>query len=161
MVAITKFVTIKCKKSKLNQIEQYVEDISKNLFINETYFGNILTSLNLLFNYLTEHKACTFLRIYYTTNYKTVKLNISGLDENTVNQLLRKADITETENNEDVKNIFLIQSLTDGIRFSKSDSELILTYDISAVHDQIFNERKYLLETYFKKEPNKEAATNQ
>ena len=156
MVAVTKFINIPCRASNVHQIEQFVEDISNNLFINESYFGNILTSLTLLFNYIIENDDCQSIEIHYNTNYKTVKIKLSGFKRSLINDLLGRLEIIDTSSSEDAKNIFLIQNLTDGISYSADFNELSLVYDISALHDKVYNARKDFLEYYFHKEKNRE-----
>ena len=157
MVVLTKFVKILCKPSEEHVIEQLVEDISNNLFINEVYYGNILTSLSLLFDYVVENQFCKQIFIHYNTDYKIVKLVVSGIEQDVIMNIVRKKEITETEISEDIKNIFLIQSLTDDIFYSLENEEITLVYDISAVHDKVYNERKEFLERYFHKTSNIEA----
>ena len=158
MVPVNDILKINCLKSESYLIEKFVEELSKNLFINETYFGNLLTSLTLFFNYVVEKNQCRKLNINYITNYKILTINIEGVKKDAASKLLNQIELKDTENNEEENNIFLIQSLTDKIKYK--NGKLKLVYDISALHDQIFNERKKLIKDFFSKKQNKEPAKN-
>ncbi len=160
MVAVTKFLSINCKKDSIHKIEKFVEDISKNVFINETYFGNLLTSISVLFQFLTKNGTCELLEFHYTTNYKNLKIEVKGSDKETMMKIVKKIDIENTDLNQEATDLFTIQQLTDEIKYSKKKNSLILIYDISAVHDQIYDRRKQLLKNYLKKVPNQEPAKN-
>jgi len=161
MINPTKPLKLKCEKSEIYFIEQFVEDISNKLYINETYFGNILTSLTLLFNYLIENQRSEIIYIDYFTDYKSVKLTLSDINETIIKSLLQKIELPDTDTDETQKSIFLIQSLTDNLSPFEYENKLTLVYDISAVHDKVYNSRKQLLENYFKNEKNIKLANKQ
>ncbi len=160
MVALNRTLVIECGKLEEYLIEKYVEELSKNLFINETYFGNILTSLTMFYNLVFVENGCKHLVINYDTDYKVVKISIKGAKPEIAEKLNNKIDINNSGLNEEERNIFLIQSLTDAIRYNKKTGKLIFEYDISALHDKIYNDRKLYLEKYFKKRYRKTSATN-
>jgi len=141
-------------------IEKYVEELSKNLFINETYFGNILTSLTLFYNLVFIDHGCKHLVINYDTDYKIVKISIKGAKEEILKKLTEKIDINATENSDEEKNLFLIQNLTDDIKYDKKSGKIFFIYDISALHGKIYEERKNHLQKYFKKKINNVSATD-
>jgi hypothetical protein len=142
MVALNRTLIIECGKLEEYLIEKYVEELSKNLFINETYFGNILTSLTVFYNLVFIDKGCKHLVINYDTDYKVVSISIKGANEKIVEKLIKKIDLNTSEMNEEEKNLFLIQSLTDEIKYNRKSGKLTFVYDISALHDKIYNDRK-------------------
>ena len=160
MVAVTKFLSIDCQKDSIHKIEKFVEDISKNVFINETYFGNLLTSISVLFQFLIKNSSCDVLEFHYTTNYKNLKIEVRGSDKESMMKLVNKIDIENTDLNQEATDLFTVQQLTDEIIYSESKNSLTLIYDISAVHDQVYDRRKQLLKNYLKKVPNQEPAKN-
>ncbi len=160
MVALTKFLSINCKKDSIHKIEHFVEEISKNVFINETYFGNLLTSVSILYSYLEKFGKNENLEFHYDTDYKSLKIEVQGADRESMEKVIKKINLQDTDMDEEATDIFTIQNLTDKIKYLKNRNSIVLIYDISAVHDQVYNRRKRMLLHYFQKEPNQEPAKN-
>ncbi len=125
-------------------IEAYTEKICENLFMNDTYFGNILMCLTELNELLKENKIREEIVLSYKTDFT---------------DLVIKAKLSE---NEDIKRLKtnnmlsdsgirfkLIETLSDGIRII--DNDLILEFNIGALHNSIYESRLKHLKTYFNK----------
>jgi len=50
MVSNDQFLEVELVPSEIRKIEHFVDDICDQLFINDTYYGNILMSITELFN---------------------------------------------------------------------------------------------------------------
>ena len=132
MVNNDQTVTVKLIPENIREIEAFVDRVCDQLFINDTYYGNILMSLTEMFNYLLGHNSVKKLEITYNSNYE-------------------KIDIDNVVDEENHKNLFLIHSLVDTVHVSENEI-LSLEFDISALHNEIYQSRKSLLKDYFSKQ---------
>ena len=145
-------VSIKLKPKSIRDIEIFVDTICDQLFINDTYYGNILMSLTELFNYLLiDNKDVDKLNITYNSDYKKIEISFYPIDNQIINSLTKSINLDDIIHQESNKNIFLINSLVDNITINK-DENLSFEFDISALHNEIYNERANLLKEYFSKQ---------
>jgi len=145
-------VSIKLKPKSIRDIEIFVDTICDQLFINDTYYGNILMSLTELFNYLLiDSNDDDELNITYNSDYKKIEISFYPIDTQTINSLTRPISIEDILHQESNKNIFLINSLVDNITIN-NDKNLSFEFDVSALHNEIYNQRAGLLKKYFSKQ---------
>ncbi len=125
-------------------IEAYTEKICENLFMNDTYFGNILMCLTELNELLKENKISEEVVLSYKTDFTDLVIN-AKLSEN--------EDIKRLKTNNMLSDsgirFKLIETLSDGIRII--DNDLILEFNIGALHNSIYESRLKHLKTYFNK----------
>jgi len=145
-------VSIKLQPESIRNIESFVDTICDQLFINDTYYGNILMSLTELFNYLlsTDDDNET-MNITYHSDYKTVTVSFYPIDIQVITSLTKTINIDDIIHQESNKNIFLINSLVDDITVN-NDGHLSFEFDISALHNEIYAKRSKLLKQYFSKQ---------
>ncbi|MFK5854608.1 MAG: hypothetical protein QM503_00665 [Bacteroidota bacterium] len=143
-------VSIKLQPESIRDIEIFVDTICDQLFINDTYYGNILMSLSELFNYLLDSENDT-LNITYNSDYKKIDISFYPIDIQMISSLTKSINIDDIIHQESNKNIFLINSLVDNIT-TNSDGNLSFEFDISALHNEIYNHRSELLKKYFSKQ---------
>ncbi|HJN06618.1 MAG TPA: hypothetical protein QF480_08380 [Bacteroidales bacterium] len=151
MVNNNQSVLVKLQPKSMRDIELFVDTICDQLFINDTYYGNILMAITELFNYLLENKHGDSLNITYNSDYKNIEISFQPVDTQAGNRLSDAIDFDEMIHKDSDKNIFLIHSLVDKISLANKDT-LSLGFDISALHNEIYNKRAALLTKYFTKQ---------
>jgi len=150
MVANDQSLTVKLLPEEIRKIEQFVDDICDQLFINDTYYGNILMSITELFQALCHKTPGEILNITYNTDYKVIKITAQPIDSEVINVIESDIDIDQVMEGEYNKNVYLIKSLVD--QFEVDDNALILNFDISALHNEIYKKRADQLQAYLKNE---------
>lgn len=151
MVNNNQSFSVKLQPDSIRDIELFVDTICDQLFINDTYYGNILMSITELFNYLLENKHGDSLNITYNSDYKNIEISFQPIDTEAGTRLTEPVDFDKIIHKDSDKNIFLIHSLVDNIRLINKDT-LSLEFDISALHNEIYNKRAALLAKYFTKQ---------
>jgi len=151
MVNNNQSVSIKLQPESIRDIEIFVDAICDQLFINDTYYGNILMSLTEIFNYLITNSSNEKLNISYNSDYKNIAISFYPVDSQVVNSISNPVNIDDIINQDSDKNIFLIHSLVDNISNS-SEKKLTLEFDISALHNEIYKKRASILKKYFSKQ---------
>ncbi len=150
MVSNDQFLEVELVPSEIRKIEHFVDDICDQLFINDTYYGNILMSITELFNTLCEKSPGEILNITYNTDYKKVTIRAQPIDSEIINVIESDIDLDNILDGQFNKNIFLIKSLVD--KYEIKEDALILNFDISALHNEIYKKRAGQLQNYLKKE---------
>lgn len=150
MVANDQSLTVKLIPEEIRKIEQFVDDICDQLFINDTYYGNILMSVTELFQALCHKTPGEILNITYNTDYKEIKITSQPVDTEIINIIESDIDIDQVMEGEYNKNVYLIKSLVD--QYEVKDNALILNFDISALHNEIYKKRADQLQAYLKNE---------
>ena len=151
MVNNNQSVSIKLQPEFIRDIENFVDTICDQLFINDIYYGNILMAITELFNYLIDNDNDKNINVTYNSDYKNIIVSFQPVDIQLINKLSRVVTIDEIIHEDNDKNIFLIHSLVDDINMSNNDT-LSLKFDISALHNEIYNQRSALIKKYFTKQ---------
>lgn len=151
MVNNNQSVSIKLQPNSIRDIESFVDTICDQLFINDTYYGNILMSLTELFNYLHINNQKEDINITYNSDYKDIVMSFQPIDYQLIKRFSVTINVDEIllQNNDET--IFLIQSLVDNITIKNEDT-LSFEFDISALHNEIYNQRAATLKKYFNKQ---------
>ena len=151
MVNNNQSVSIKLQPNSIRDIESFVDTICDQLFINDTYYGNILMSLTELFNYLHINNQKEDINITYNSDYKDIVMSFQPVDYQLIKRFSVTINVDEIllQNNDET--IFLIQSLVDNITIKNEDT-LSFEFDISALHNEIYNQRAATLKKYFNKQ---------
>lgn len=149
MVKNNQSILLNTHSNSLCEIEKFIDDVCDQLFVNETYYGNILVSLTEFFNLLHSNKTDnTNISITYNSDYNKIYFTLSPISEDICLSLLAPISIEKVSDNETDKNLFLISNTVDNISLKNVDT-LVFEYDISALHKKIYEERKKLLLDYF------------
>lgn len=151
MVNNNQSVSIKLQPESIRDIELFVDTICDQLFVNDTYYGNILMALTELFNYLLVNNHKDNVNITYNSDYESIVVSFQPIDYQLITELSKTIDVNEAIHQESDKNIFLIHSLVDNITLTSEDT-LSFEFDISALHNEIYNHRASLLRKYFNKQ---------
>lgn len=128
----------------LRQIEIYIDNLCENLFINETYYGNLQISLNNLNDWLFDLGQSSSVKLTYVTDHKILRFIIEGID----NQVYKKMRTHNELTNSEIK-IVILKQLCDSLLIN--DGMIILNFEIGALHNSIYKSRVNLLNAYFKK----------
>ncbi|MEJ2593559.1 MAG: hypothetical protein P8100_00165 [bacterium] len=127
----------------VKDIEYFTDFICDNLYINDTYYGNILMSLTYLYEISLNFPGDKPLKISYSTDYQTVKLHFEPVSTEVSALFDQKSDIGDN----DLKTkVFMIKKLTDGV--DVGEDCLTIRIDIGALHNKVFQERLHHLNTY-------------
>lgn len=148
MVTNDQSFEVELTPQSINTIEKFVDTVCDQLFINETYYGNILMAMTEMFGLIGEKATTGHVVITYKTDYQKITINLQPIDTELINSLKRDLkidDITDDLNNQ---TLFLIRSLVDEFEYSGEDS-ISLIFDISALHNKIYLQRQNLLQSYF------------
>ncbi len=139
--------------SSIHDIEKFTEGLCDQLFVNETYFGNILMTLSELYNLVRSQGGENRIDISYNTDFLLLNIIIKGIDQILLDELSYKIALDDLDNTQLDERVFLIQTLSDNISIVE-EKTLELSFDISAIHHKIYRERAQLLHEYFKKRSN-------
>ena len=140
-------VSVDLAPNSIRNIESFVDSVCDQLFINDTYYGNILMSVTELFNYLVANNEYRQVEITYNSNYEKMTIGIQPVDIQVVDSFSSKIDFEDIIKGDKEKTLYLIHSLVDNIIIE--NNKLLLEYDISALHNEIYQKRKSLLKEYF------------
>jgi len=140
-------VSVDLTPNSIRNIESFVDSVCDQLFINDTYYGNILMSVTELFNYLVANNEYRQVEITYNSNYEKMTIGIQPVDIQVVDSFSSKIDFEDIIKGDKEKTLYLIHSLVDNIIIE--NNKLLLEYDISALHNEIYQKRKSLLKEYF------------
>ncbi len=149
MVNNNQSFSIKLEADSIRRIEQIVDLVCDQLFINDTYYGSILTALTELFEIMLKKQKSETFKIEYNTDYQKLTLRIYPVDHKIASNFEDEFSIDMLLDEEPQTSIFLIKSLVDSLHVE--DKEIIqLSFDISALHNKIYEQRATQLKDYFK-----------
>lgn len=143
-----KSLEISLNNEGIRRIEYFVEEICDQLLINETYSGNILMALSELFNLAMQFNSEKKITFTYTTDYQIIKIKIQHLDIKVLKLLNCNVDLNKDDSKNLNKSLYLVGILTDKIELS-GNNEVNFVFDISAVHNRVYNHRVKILNIFF------------
>lgn len=141
-------VEIICDRPQLHQIEKFVDSVTDQLFINGSYYGNILTALTELFSILCEHMPGLPVKYDYYTDFNTLQIRLQKADNQALTPILEAKKLGEISDSVTSKSAFLVHAFADRLEILP-ENELLLEFDIGALHHQIYEKRTTLLRNYF------------
>lgn len=141
-------VTVHAGKNGIRLIEQFTETLCDHLMINDTYFGNILTSLSELYNIWIINHPSDPIKLSYNTDFLLLNIVIEGFHQAVAEQIMQPEPLIDGNGFTFSDKVFVIQHLSEKIQLDE-ENNLQLSFDISAIHNQIYQERARLLHAYF------------
>ena len=144
MINLNNIISIDVNETAQRIIEQFVEDISDKLIINETYFGNIISVINGMFSLLIEYQRDTPVTISYYTDYQCITFVFTGVSRET-SELLQTQPANLNKDN--VATILTVQNLTEDVLVD--DNKVSFVFDIEAMNSDLYSRRKGFLIDYF------------
>jgi len=137
-------------ESSIHDMENFAEALCDQLFINETYFGNILMTLSELYNLLSAQISKNPIKLSYNTDFLLLNIVFEDVNKSILEALNRQVDLDGLSDEPENEKLFLIQTLTDGIEIL-DEKDLQISFDISAIHNKIYQQRAEFLRAFFKK----------
>lgn len=125
-------------------IEAYTEKICDNLFINDTYYGNILMCLTELNELFIENEIENEVELSYETDFNN--LSISAIFADNESNSRNKTDNELIHNKVQYQ---LIETLSDEVLIHENG--ISLGFNIGALHKSIYESRLKHLKVYFNK----------
>ncbi len=149
MVNNNQSFTIKLEPVSVRRVEQIVDLVCDQLFINETYYGSILIASTEMFELLLNNKHSETFQIEYNTDYQELTISFYPVHEDLIAKIEQQISIDTLKEGSDETKIFLLKSLVDGL--NTSDAEIVhLGFDIGALHNKVYQQRVDQLNKYFK-----------
>lgn len=148
MLANDQAFEIRLDPNSNREIEQFVDAICDRLFINDTYYGNILISLTSLYEMMSHSSTSGALNISWNTDHQHVSIKLQPIDHQLIKQIEQKEELDQEIGNEVDKLNFLLHTLVDRIGFEGGDS-ITLEFDIGALHNKVYRQRQAELNAYF------------
>jgi hypothetical protein len=148
MVANDQSFEFELQPHALREIEHFADLICDQLFINETYYGNILMALTEFFDLLLKTSQEEMLKATYSTDYQEIKIQLQPIEPELITRFEQELNIDTLSDEKSDKSIYLIKKLVDNIDFPGKDS-VSLVFDISALHNEVYEHRKSHLHSYF------------
>jgi len=145
MTKLNNAVELIVDKSNQYIIEQFVEEVSDKLMINDTYFGNLISGLNDFYSLLIDIQPNTSIRLAYITDYQSISFLFYGVSRETASLF---ENTTENGLDKIDDSVFIISNLTESIEVSEDG--VVLTFDIGAMNRKIYDYRKTILSEYLK-----------
>jgi len=133
----------------ITQIESFVDKLFSQFQINETYYGNILMSLTEFISLIPAYQEGIGVKLTYKPGYQQVKIKIQPVSDQLIVLLDKKVDLKNVLDNEENKKIYIIKKLVDDIVL-KNDNAVNFVFDVGALHNEIFEERKNKLQSFFR-----------
>lgn len=148
MISNNQAFEIKLQPASIREIERIVDLICDQLFINDAYYGSILISLTEVFNLLLDEQVSESFNVEYKTDYQVLTFSIYPVNKRIIARFDLEVSIDSLKDKDEQTGIFLIKSLVDELTITE-DNIVQLNFDISALHNYIYNERVIHLNNYF------------
>ncbi len=129
----------------ISHAEKYIEILFRQWSINEIYLGNIATSFSNLIHLLLKHQGGGEVNITAQLKNEEISFEFAGIAVSVLKLFLKKYLLQDVLDNT-TQSVFLIQKVADEI--SVEGENLILKFNIGALPEAYFNNRKQALENY-------------
>ena len=121
-------------------LESFTDKICESLFINDTYYGNILMCLTDLNEILLEEE--NKLKLYYKTDFSVLTIVAERVDVS-----VDKRHETNNDFSNNALEYQLITTLSD--KFILKPDTIVMEFNIAALHNSVYEERLRYLKEYF------------
>ncbi len=148
MVTNDQSIEVRLQPQSTRDIEHFVDTICDQLFINDAYYGNILISVTTFFEELLRYPGNNHVVITYHTDHQKVSISFNPVDNQLIKTFEESMENVKNTGNEVDKLGFLLGTLVDHIEFDDRD-KVTLEFDISALHNKVFQHRQTQLNSYF------------
>jgi len=139
---------------QIQVIEKFVEEISDEYHLHDSYFGNILIALTEAFDNAVKHgnKGENSKNVHLLVQQKPDGLLFSVIDQgqgfnykeyDDMDALVEKGEATG-------RGLLLIHSLCDEVTFSNKGRVISMLFRITGIDSDIYEERYTLMHDYFK-----------
>ena len=143
--------------TNMTKVEKFVEEISDMYYIHNSYFGNILLTIEEAVinaikhgNKLDEKKN---VQIIFTGNRNGLIFTIEDEGEGFNSKDIPNPLETDDNNTENIgKGIFLIRSLADKVVYNLKGNQVEISFNISGINHETTLNRLNLVHQYFIKQ---------
>lgn len=149
MVNNNQTFTIKLEPVSVRRVEQIVDLVCDQLFINETYYGSILIASTEMFDLLLNNKHSETFQIEYNTDYQELTISFYPVHQDLIAKIEQHIAIDTLKEGSVETKIYLLKSLVDHLNTTE-DEIVHLGFDISALHNEIYQQRVDHINKYFK-----------
>jgi serine/threonine-protein kinase RsbW len=149
--------------SELNKLTAFVEQISDEHNINNSYFGNILISLNEAVENAIIHANKQDFDKKVTVHFlhNEVALEFRVIDEGNGFDFDNIPDPTDINNNEkEGRGVFLIRKLADNSAYDKEKRCMLISFKTSSINKELASKRVGLLKKFEKETINNKVQEN-
>ena len=146
MLSSDQVFEVRLEPQSIKEIERFTDIVCDSLYVNDTYYGNILMTLTNAFELCLESDRGKTIKLTYNTDYQTVTIIIEPIDSKIVTNFSEQIDLDTIDGDDLFRKIFLIQSLSDNT--SIENNSLLVKFDIGAMHNTIYEERVKHLASY-------------
>jgi hypothetical protein len=157
MVEKVRKIRVPVRKKDAHTIEAFVEKICDDFGIFNSYYGNILFTVNEAVNFAAGNEAgeVDFVDIQFVSKAEGLVfqvflrdrfLEIAVLFSKSVGDTLEKEELTEEE-----KNMVMIRMLSDEVNLDPDREMMELVFYISSINQHLTLERIKVLDEYFTK----------
>jgi len=133
-------------------IELYIERLFRQWSINEVYLANIVTSFSNLLNLLLVRPENTAVGITTHLKDEIISFEFTGVEVSVLKLFLKEHRLQDVQDNS-TQSVFLAQKIADEI--AVEGENLILRFNIGALPETYFVNRKSSLEDHFQNAPQK------
>jgi serine/threonine-protein kinase RsbW len=157
MNRLYKELKIASSMTNMTKVEKFVEEISDMYYIHNSYFGNILLTIEEAVinaikhgNKLDEKKN---VQIIFTGNRNGLIFTIEDEGEGFNSKEIPNPLETDDNNTENIgKGIFLIRSLADKVVYNPKGNQVEISFNISGINHETTLNRLNLVHQYFIKQ---------
>jgi serine/threonine-protein kinase RsbW len=161
MIDKRKELSFKSAVENIHLVEKFIDDISDEYNINNTYFGNILIAVTEAVTNAIKHgnkqNPGKTVSVIFATQSRGFSFTIS--DEGNGFDVTKITDPTDAEHNtnpSEGRGLFLIKSLADEVNFSNNGKTIEIIFDISSINAEMTLNRINQLNAYTKSAVNKQ-----
>jgi len=153
----TKELKIPSTLMNLSQIEKFVEEICDQYYLNDSYFGNVLVTVEEAVKNAIIHGNKNDINKQVIITYHTGSSGLTfriedegeGFDYSSVPDLL---ECDESGAAKIGKGIFLIRTLADNVSYNDTGNSVDITFNISSMYRETTLYRINKLHQYFEKQ---------
>jgi hypothetical protein len=157
MVEKERKIRVNTRKKDTHAIEAFVEKICDDFGIFNSYYGNILFTVNEAVNFAASQKGGgpEYVDIQFVSKPEGLVfqvflgdrfLEIAVLFSKNIDEMLEKEELTEQE-----RNTVMIRMLSDEVKFDPDREMMELVFYISSINQHLTHERIQVLDAYFEK----------
>lgn len=135
------------------RIENFVEEITDEYLLHDTYFGNILIALTEAVQNAIIHgnKGQATKRVFVTLEPKKAGLWLSVADQGEGFDFDRAMAEESLSGNSEKKGLALIRSIADEVRFRNKGKVIDMLFRIYGIDESIFDRRQELMHEFLRK----------
>ena len=138
------------KKVSLNEIENFIDDICDNHYIQNSIQGNLIIAITEMVSIVTNIGGDGKLIFENKKNDFSFKYEFDSIPAD-IDTIISKEQKNSKMESDYEKSIFLIMGLCDDLNIDKVDSSISVTFKKAEIEKELTSHRKEYLKTYLGK----------